>query len=358
MSNSSISKRVLNITWLSRWAGAYTFTACSFWGPQYHRSLKKVLGVNFDHTLFLHRKGTVAFYVADQEFQKFGSTLAKKATKDKNFAKKLCAELKNSTDVLMPRLSKLQTKIPTWQEYQKFLPVFERHLAYHNFVKKTVDFFDLKTLDRLLPYFKDARIYSEAVYSESERFFRNIAKQIAKKEKYSADILTCLTQAEFERYLKKRTLPPKKILSDRFQSSALYFERGKENVIVGRGVGRLNVGIAKQGRQSKNQLFGIGAYPGNVRGTARIILNPHQPHIFNQNDILVTGMTRPEFMPYIKKASAIVTDVGGMLCHAAITARELHVPCVVGTRIATQIFNNGDRLEVNAGTGVITLIKH
>ena len=72
-----------------------------------------------------------------------------------------------------------------------------------------------------------------------------------------------------------------------------------------------------------------------------------------QGDILVTEMTTPDFVPAMKRASAIVTDKGGITCHAAIVSRELNIPCVIGTKIATKVFKDGDVVEVNATSGVV-----
>jgi len=72
--------------------------------------------------------------------------------------------------------------------------------------------------------------------------------------------------------------------------------------------------------------------------------------------VLVIPMTRPEHVPYMKLASAIVTDDGGITCHAAIVSRELGKPCVIGTKIATQIFKDGDMVEVNANHGIVRKI--
>ena len=67
-------------------------------------------------------------------------------------------------------------------------------------------------------------------------------------------------------------------------------------------------------------------------------------------------MTRPELVPAMKKAAAIVTDEGGLTSHAAIVSRELGIPCVVGTKISTKIFKDGDLVEVNANHGSVRKI--
>jgi pyruvate,water dikinase len=65
-------------------------------------------------------------------------------------------------------------------------------------------------------------------------------------------------------------------------------------------------------------------------------------------------MTNPEIVIAMKKASAIVTDFGGLTCHAAIVSRELGIPCVVGTRVATKVLRDGDSVSVNATLGEVT----
>ena len=71
----------------------------------------------------------------------------------------------------------------------------------------------------------------------------------------------------------------------------------------------------------------------------------------------MTGMTRPEFVPLMKRASAIVTDEGGITCHAAIVSRELNIPCIIGTKIVTKVLKDGDEVEVDADNGVVKIIK-
>ncbi|MBW2999826.1 hypothetical protein KY339_04075 [Candidatus Woesearchaeota archaeon] len=75
-----------------------------------------------------------------------------------------------------------------------------------------------------------------------------------------------------------------------------------------------------------------------------------------KGDILVTNMTSPDMVPATEKAAAIVTDAGGMLCHAAIISRELNIPCVVGTGIATEVFKDGEIVEVDADAGEVRKI--
>ncbi len=106
-----------------------------------------------------------------------------------------------------------------------------------------------------------------------------------------------------------------------------------------------------------DSLAGVPAYPGRVRGRAKIFLIPENFSKMNTGDILVTTMTTPDFVPLMKRAGGIVTDVGGLLSHAAIVSRELGKPCVIATKAATKIFKDNDLIEVDAEKGIVRLIK-
>lgn len=72
-----------------------------------------------------------------------------------------------------------------------------------------------------------------------------------------------------------------------------------------------------------------------------------------EGNILIAVTTHPDYVPAMRKSSAIVTDEGGITSHAAIVSREFSIPCIVGTKIATKMFKNGELIEVNANKGTI-----
>lgn len=100
-------------------------------------------------------------------------------------------------------------------------------------------------------------------------------------------------------------------------------------------------------------LDGFVASEGKVKGKAKIIISEDDFHKMEEGDILITSMTRPEFIPVMKKAAAFVTNEGGITCHAAIVSREMKKPCIIGTKIATKVFKDGDLIEVDANKGVV-----
>ncbi|RMF54825.1 hypothetical protein D6745_04020 [Candidatus Woesearchaeota archaeon] len=103
---------------------------------------------------------------------------------------------------------------------------------------------------------------------------------------------------------------------------------------------------------------GFPAHPGRVEGIVRNIFlgaktTRKELEKIKPGDILVTSMTRPYFLLQIRRAGAIVTDMGGMLCHAAIVAREFNIPCIVGTQTATKKLKDGQKVIVDANEGVV-----
>mgnify|MGYP002665852019 FL=1 len=102
---------------------------------------------------------------------------------------------------------------------------------------------------------------------------------------------------------------------------------------------------------------GLPASPGMAAGKCHVITDPKDIDTFKEGEVLVTTMTSPDWVPAMKKAVAIVTDAGGMTCHASIVSRELGIPCVVGTKSrsveATGVLKTGQDITIDARNGII-----
>ena len=164
-----------------------------------------------------------------------------------------------------------------------------------------------------------------------------------------------MTETEIIEYYTSGTISDEQSLKERFEKCILSYFGDKEEITLQQYEEYESILLGTT--EGAQEVRGISAYAGIVQGIARVIHNPKQSSEFNEGDILVTGMTRPEFLPLFKKAAGIVTDVGGMLSHAAITARELKKPCVIGTQTATKILKDGYRIEVNAEKGVVKILE-
>lgn len=108
---------------------------------------------------------------------------------------------------------------------------------------------------------------------------------------------------------------------------------------------------------AKVAVRGLPASPGVASGVVHVIASPKDIDEFKAGEVLVTLMTSPDWVPAMKKAAGIITNNGGMTCHAAIVSREMQIPCIVGTKsrgkAATDVFKNGDVVTVDAKNGVV-----
>jgi len=104
---------------------------------------------------------------------------------------------------------------------------------------------------------------------------------------------------------------------------------------------------------NKPLVRGLGASPGRATGPVRVLESPADEALMKPGEILVTHMTSPDWVPIMRRAAAIVTDAGGMTSHAAIVAREIGLPCVVGTHNATKVLTTGRVVTVEGGAGTV-----
>jgi phosphohistidine swiveling domain-containing protein len=149
---------------------------------------------------------------------------------------------------------------------------------------------------------------------------------------------------------------PAEEIEKRYADSFLIFDKNGLHRFYGQDAHDLLAAVHDKHSQVE-EIKGAVASTGNqekIRGKVRIVLDPLKDE-FYEGDILVTSMTRVEFVPLMRQAKAIITNEGGIACHAAIISRELGVPCIIGTRNATKILKNGDEVELDLKTGHVTI---
>lgn len=108
--------------------------------------------------------------------------------------------------------------------------------------------------------------------------------------------------------------------------------------------------------QTGHTIEGLGASPGQVTATARVLYGLEDFSQMQAGDVLVAGITTPAWTPLFALASAIVTDVGGVLSHSSIVAREYGIPAVLGTGVATKRIQSGQQVLVDGDAGTVTLL--
>lgn len=202
----------------------------------------------------------------------------------------------------------------------------------------------IKLLRQMMEY-RDKRkvVYDDSWYKYSAKFFTELEKRIGMGER-----VYFLSKEKIKQALNGERV------GDGVEMPCLVYAQGSQiQYAYGVEVRSLETKIIQNTAGSCRELKGIIACSGRASGFARLI-EPHvQNQKFEEGEILVTRMTTPDLMPLIKMAAAIVTDEGGMTCHAAIVARELKKPCIIGTKIATQVLKDGDEVEVDADNGII-----
>ena len=163
---------------------------------------------------------------------------------------------------------------------------------------------------------------------------RKVLSMLTLKELFSSNVQTIA----YER---------KQIRGKRF----VYFKKkGKEVIQWGLNLAKF---LETRDSKAKTEVSGLAAYSGKVTGVAHVVLNFMKPKPMGKRQVLISINCNPHLMPLIKKASALVTDEGGITSHAAIVAQELGIPCVIGTKTATKIFKSGDIIEVDANKGTV-----
>jgi len=115
--------------------------------------------------------------------------------------------------------------------------------------------------------------------------------------------------------------------------------------------------IEKTIDDSVKELHGQCGCQGVAEGIVRRIDTMEDMKKMNEGDILVSICTQPDLIPAMKKAAAFVTDQGGVTSHAAIVAREMNTPCVIGTKIVSKVLKDGMRVRVDANKGVVTVLE-
>lgn len=118
-----------------------------------------------------------------------------------------------------------------------------------------------------------------------------------------------------------------------------------------------NIQLPEEKVDYHEEFKGTIAYKGKLRGIIKRVMGHKDLDKINEGEILVSPMTMPDFIGAMKKASAIITDEGGLTCHAAIIAREMKKPCIVGTKIATKILKDGMLVEVDANNGIVRILN-
>jgi len=207
-----------------------------------------------------------------------------------------------------------------------------------------------------LPYFQDLRKKSfmiTAYYLNIFYEWLNKKYKINKKDLLVLlpdDIISLLKGSKIE-YIKNKIKKRRKLFT-------VYLTDNKIRVYEGDKAERIEEKIApKRIDFSKTVLKGNIASKGKVIGKVKVIKSIKEINKIKKGDILVTSNTTPDYVPFMKRSAAIITEKGGVSSHAAIVSREIGVPCIVGIKYITMILKDDDLVEVDANKGIVKILK-
>jgi len=241
---------------------------------------------------------------------------------------------------------------------------------YNRFVFFTDELFDVKNKKKIEELQQVRMELDDLVTNCLFKAYEKIIKILKEKFEIDINVIESATTREIIELLDKgKNLKLEKISN---RPIAFLLINGEKSVFTGDEVLKIKNYLNLQNpeqliiQQSKEQgiINGKIGNKGKVKGNVmKLLVADYNNQIKldklsqEKDYILVTPMTRPELVPFIKNAAAFVTDEGGVTCHAAIVAREMNKPCIIGTKIATKVLKDGDMVEVDADKGIVKILK-
>lgn len=183
-----------------------------------------------------------------------------------------------------------------------------------------------------------------------------LLEELSKRLKIEIELLRYLFPTEISSEINREKL------IERRNGCLILHTKDGANIITGEKYNLLwkNLSLASDASNNGGQIkeiHGMSASTGKVSGVVKVCRSLDELGKVEEGDILVTSMTRPEYLTAMRRAAAFITDEGGVTCHAAIVAREMGKPCIIGTKIATRVLKDGMTVEVDASRGVVKILK-
>lgn len=249
-----------------------------------------------------------------------------------------------------------QTKIKEIKNYPQKIKQEKNSLQKELKLKReTISLLDkIAAMIFLKTYRKEFLIYSNYC-------FEPILKEIGRRLNLSLAEARFLTKTEIKRYLLNKKFFNKEIkkqIQERLAMGCVsVIWQNKIKLLPSKAMKEYSRLIEEDDEKDRQQIKGNCAYPGKAEGIAKVINLKEEVWKIKKGEILVSRATNPDLIVAMQKAAAFVTDEGGITCHAAIIAREMQKPCIIGAKIATKIIKDGDLIDVDAGKGVANILK-
>lgn len=314
--------------------------------------LVEVLGIPYSRTFLLMEGGEASFYVLTTEMKRQVKVLVADRAATARILAALPRYQRSAQHALKDLVSDAKKKKSILVPFQKFSRAYRLFTTYR-VITRVIGYEESLPKDFLWHTGK-LRLEFKNAWTEIRNELEKVWGALARKYRVPKEAIKALTHRELLECFARNNFSKTRMLHRARQGRVVVYRDGKgEKVLMGREATRfLRRELGTQSVSGSTLLRGTPACPGFARGRVRVINNPKSVRVMDRF-ILVTSMTTPEFVPLLKKAAAIVTDEGGLTSHAAIISREMKIPCVIGTKIATKVFKNDDRVAVDATKGIV-----
>ncbi len=339
--------------WQKDWDGRFSILNI-FATTAYGRPMIERFGLGIDNVFIIHRDGLSSAYYSKKSNDAFGRHLATLVSTHKGTIQQWSEALITSSANVESMFEQPVEQFLTSNSIEHFLDEFTEFAMYQQVNKTIANYLSEEQTHQYVAILEDARRKTEHTFPKLNAYYEIIGQYFHTLHGLAPELGTALTVPELVIYAHTNTLPDEDTLRQRYHGSGWYFGA---SVVEFTDAEVLAI-EASWHKKLSDACVGTSAFPGKVTGRVRVILNyKKDADSFKVGEILVTGMTDPHFVPVMEKAAGIVTDAGGVLCHAAIVARELKTPCVIGTTYATSTFQTGDLVEVDADSGVVRVLE-
>ena len=198
--------------------------------------------------------------------------------------------------------------------------------------------------------------YKKEVFTKAHYVFKDMLKELSKRLNLTLNQTKIMLNKEIEESILKNKKPDKKELDKRIAFSvAILGQKGVYMYYTGKKAKDVYNREVKSKIIKAQKLKGLPVSKGKYIGKVRVILDAKKINELKRGEILVTYMTSPDYTIAMRKCGAIITDEGGLTSHAAIVAREMRKPCIIGTKIATKVLKDGMTVEVDADKGIVKI---
>lgn len=324
---------------------------------KHNTSIKEI---NYKQVVDVSRKGMVDVYILEADLQRIKKWVLEASSNDKEFIPKMIEKGEEALNNLVALDYGLPSKVSSLSDEEVCSHLLK--------LKKTLfgfsGYFDFTIyLDQL-----SVKLYEESVERLSKfhdnrkvillkffRLFSSICKEVAKQKGVNFGSLDYLTNLEALSLLRSELSNAEAdiLQKPRKERYICKWLNGKPTVITKNfesELAKIEENLVK--KEAVQELRGTPIILGKIQGIAKLVQSGTDMNTL-PGKVVVAPMTSPEMTPFLEKAKAIVTDEGGLLCHAAVVAREFGVIAIVGTKNATKILKDGDLVEVDATKGIV-----